>query len=86
MMKEAENLMKGSVHEDGFFIVHSIVSFAVIKTRASWTIKKSSSQTDPFIRLSASFIINRIRSVIQQNFDMDDDDFNFSNHLSPYIE
>ena len=39
MMKEAENLIKGSVHEDDFFIV----SFAVINTRASWTIKKSSS-------------------------------------------
>ena len=39
MMREAENLIKGSVHEDDFFIV----SFAVIKTRASWTIKKLSS-------------------------------------------
>ena len=34
----------------------------------------------------ASFIINRIRSVIQKNFDMEYDDFNFSTHLSPYLE
>ena len=32
MMKEAENLIKGSVHEDDLFIVH------VINTRSSWTI------------------------------------------------
>ena len=74
MMKEAEKLMKGSVHEDGL----SIVSFDVFNTKASWTIKKSSSWTDPFIRFSASFIINQIRSVIQQNFDIDNDVFNFT--------
>ena len=44
---------------------------------------KSSSSMSKF---SASLIINRIRSAIQQNFDMEDDNFNFSTHLYPYLE
>ena len=35
MMKEAENLMKGSVHEDDFFIVHD----ALVLMTAKETIK-----------------------------------------------
>ena len=35
---------------------------------------------------SDSFIIYWIISVIQQNFDMEDDDFYFSSHISPYLE
>ena len=36
MMKEAENLMKGSVHEDDFFIVHG----ALVLMTAKETIKR----------------------------------------------
>ena len=31
MMKEAENLMKGSVHEDDFYIVHDDLVFMTAK-------------------------------------------------------
>ena len=32
-----------AIYLELFYFIHSIVSFAVINTRASWTIKKSSS-------------------------------------------
>ena len=31
MMKEADNLMKGSIHEDDFFIVHDALVLMTLK-------------------------------------------------------
>ena len=36
MMKEAENLMKGSVHEDDFFIVHDALVLMTAKETTKW--------------------------------------------------
>ena len=36
MMKEAENLMKGSVHEDDFFIVHDALVLLTVKETIQW--------------------------------------------------
>ena len=36
MMKEAENLMKGSVHEDDFFIVHDDLVLMTAKETIQW--------------------------------------------------
>ena len=36
MMKEAENLMKGSVHEDDFFIVHDALVLMTAKDTIQW--------------------------------------------------
>ena len=36
MMKEAENLMKGSVHEDYFFIVHNALVLITAKETIEW--------------------------------------------------
>ena len=41
---------------------------------------------DPFIRFSASFVMKRIRSVIQMNFDIAVEDFSLSTYPSPYLE
>ena len=48
--------------------------------------KKLSSFTDPFISFYASFIMKRIRSVMQNNFDIAVEEFSLSAHLSPYLE
>ena len=36
MMKEAENLMKGSIHEDDFFIVHDALVLMTAKETIEW--------------------------------------------------
>ena len=36
MMKEAENLMKGSVHEDDLFIVHDALVLMKAKETIEW--------------------------------------------------
>ena len=36
MMKEAKNLMKGSVHEDDFFIVHDALVLMTAKEKIEW--------------------------------------------------
>ena len=36
MMKEAENLMKGSVHEDDLFIVHDVLVLMTAKETVEW--------------------------------------------------
>ena len=36
MMKEAENLMKGSVHKDNFFIVHDALVLITAKETIEW--------------------------------------------------
>ena len=36
MMKEAENLMKGSVHEDDLFIVHDALVLITVKETIEW--------------------------------------------------
>ena len=36
MMKEAENLTKGSVHEDDFFIVHDALVLTTEKETTTW--------------------------------------------------
>ena len=38
MMKEAENLMKGSVHEDDFFIVHDALVLMKAKETIKWSL------------------------------------------------
>ena len=81
----AIHLWEVTNYGSSFYFIHMIVSFAVINTKASWTINKLSSCTEQFIIFYASFIINRIRSVIHKNFDMEEDKFNFSIHISPYL-
>ena len=41
MMKEAENLMKGSVHEDDFFIVHDALVLMTAKDTIQWMKEKN---------------------------------------------
>ena len=41
MMKEAENLMKGSVHEDNFFIVHDALLLVTAKETIGWMKEKN---------------------------------------------
>ena len=41
MMKEAENLMKGSVHEDDFFIVHDALVLMTAKETIKWMKEKN---------------------------------------------
>ena len=41
MMKEAENLMKGSVHEDDFFIVHDALVLMKAKETIEWMKEKN---------------------------------------------
>ena len=41
MMKEAENLMKGSVHEDNFFIVHDDLVLMTAKEMIQWMKEKN---------------------------------------------
>ena len=41
MMKEAENLMKGSVHEDNFFIVHDALVLMKVKETIQWMKEKN---------------------------------------------
>ena len=36
MMDEAENLMKGSVHEDDFYIVHNALVLMTAKETINW--------------------------------------------------
>ena len=36
MMKEADKLMKGSVHEDNFFIVHDALVLMTVKETIKW--------------------------------------------------
>ena len=36
MIMEAENLMKGSVHEDDFFIVHDALVLMTVKEMIKW--------------------------------------------------
>ena len=36
MMDEAENLMKGSVHEDDFYIVHDALVLMTAKETINW--------------------------------------------------
>ena len=40
MMKEAENLMKGSVHEDDLFIVHDALVLMTAKETIEWMKEK----------------------------------------------
>ena len=40
MMKEAENLMKGSVHEDDLFIVHDDIVLMIAKETIQWMKEK----------------------------------------------
>ena len=40
MMNEAEKLMKGSVHEDDFFIVHNALLLMTAKETINWMIQK----------------------------------------------
>ena len=41
MMKEAENLMKGSVHDDDFFIVHDALVLMIAKETIEWMKEKN---------------------------------------------
>ena len=41
MMKEAEKLMKGSVHEDDFFIVRDALVLMTAKDTIKWTKEKN---------------------------------------------
>ena len=41
MMKEAENLMKGSVHEDDFFIVYGAILLMASKETIKWMKEKN---------------------------------------------
>ena len=41
MMKEAENLMKGSVREDYFFIVHDALVFMTAKDKIEWMTERN---------------------------------------------
>ena len=41
MMKEAENLMKGFVHEDDFFIIHDALVLMTEKETIKWTKEKN---------------------------------------------
>ena len=41
MMKEAENLMKGCVHEDNFFIVHDSIVLITAKETIEWMKEKN---------------------------------------------
>ena len=41
MMKEAENLMKGSVYEDDFFIVHDAIVLMTVKETIQWIKEKN---------------------------------------------
>ena len=41
MMKEAENLIKGSVHEDDFFIVHDALVLMTAKEKIKWMKEKN---------------------------------------------
>ena len=41
MMKEAENLMKGSVHEDDFFTVHDALVLMTEKETIKWMKEKN---------------------------------------------
>ena len=41
MMKEAENLMKGSVHEDNLFIVHDALVLMIAKETIEWMKEKN---------------------------------------------
>ena len=41
MMKEAENLIKGSVHEDDFFIVHDALVLMTAKETIEWMKEKN---------------------------------------------
>ena len=41
MMKEAENLMKGSVHKDNFFIVHDALVLMTAKEAIEWMKEKN---------------------------------------------
>ena len=41
MMKKAENLMKGSVHEDDFFIVHDSLVLMTAKETIKWMKEKN---------------------------------------------
>ena len=41
MKKEAENLMKGSVHEEDFFIAHDALVLIKAKETIQWTKEKN---------------------------------------------
>ena len=41
MIKEAENLMKGSIHEDDFFIVHDALGLMTAKETIKWMKEKN---------------------------------------------
>ena len=41
MMKEAENLMKGSIHEDDFFIIRDALMLMTEKETIEWTKEKN---------------------------------------------
>ena len=41
LMKEAENLMKGSVHEDDFFIIHDALVLMTAKETIKWMEEKN---------------------------------------------
>ena len=41
MMKEAENLLKGSVHEDDFFIFHDALVLITAKETIEWMKEKN---------------------------------------------
>ena len=40
MMNESEKLMKGSVHEDNFYIVHDYLVFMTAKETINWMKQK----------------------------------------------
>ena len=50
------------------------------------TIKKSSSCTDTLIMFSPYFTIYLTRSLMKQNLDTEEELFDFSTHVSPYLE
>ena len=41
MMKEAKNLIKGSAHEDDFFIVHDALVLMTVKETIEWMKEKN---------------------------------------------
>ena len=41
MMREAENLMKGSIHEDNFFIIHDALLLMTAKETIEWMKEKN---------------------------------------------
>ena len=56
MMKEAENLMKGSVHEDDFFIVHDTLVLMTTKEMIQWMKEKTHVDSSKIGRVYMDFM------------------------------